>query len=239
MAGNRYKIQTDTGFADRIRTMFSFVQRSRSNQNTLVVCWIPNDHCPGRYLDLFEPVPGIEFNENRNRPHYKGCHWLPQYNPMDNYYYHEMIPRPHVQAEIDKVLARLTPSFIAVHARRTDKMPVGKVTRDEEFFQFIDTNLQDGEQVYLATDNRATQNRFLVQYGERLVMAEMITPAKQLRQTSLLHTVVDLFVCAQSRAFLGTNLSGLSGTMGIMQREQMRLKALAAAAAEPAAPESE
>lgn len=234
MAGKRYKIETVTGFADRVRTMFSFVQRSRANGNTLVVCWIPNDHCPGRYLDLFEPIPGIEFNENPHRPHYKGCHWLPVHNPYENYYYGEMIPLPAVQERINEVLSRLPESFVAVHARRTDKCPVGRVTTDEEFFKFIDEQIQEGEKVFLATDNRDTQDKFYRHYGDRLVLAELIRPSSHLRQTSLLHTVVDMFVCAQSREFIGTNLSGLSSTMGLMQREQLRLKALAKAEAETA-----
>ena len=235
MAGQRFKVQTSTGFADRIRVLFSFLQRSRANNNILVVCWVPNADCPGRYLDHLEPIPGVEFTDDTKKPHYKGYDFLPPYDPFNNYYFHDMIPRPRTQARIDEVMSRLTPSYLAIHARRTDKIPAtGRdgVTRDEEFFEWLDTELRPDEKLFLATDNLDTQRKFMEHYGDRVVVTEVIEPSRHLRQTSLESVIVDWFVCVNARQFEGTRYSGLSGLLGVAHRHRLKEKAAAEAAAE-------
>lgn len=234
MAGKRFKVETTTGFADRIRVLFSYLQRTRANGNTLVVCWMPNRDCPGRYLDHLEPIPNVEFTDDPKKPHYRGYDFLKPYDPFNNYYFHDMIPRPRTQVRIDEVMSRLTPSYLAVHARRTDKIPAtGRdgVTRDEEFFEWLDSELRPDEKLFLATDNLETQIKFTKHYGDRVVFTEDIEPSGHLRQTSLESTVVDWFVCVNARQFEGTRYSGLSGLLGVAHRHRLQEKEKAAAEA--------
>jgi hypothetical protein len=57
--------------------------------------------------------------------------------------------------------------------------------------------------VYIATDNYETQQKFINFYGDRLIYKK-IEASDNLRQTSLQDAVVDMYVCAGAKYFLGS-----------------------------------
>ena len=70
--------------------------------------------------------------------------------------------------------------------------------------------------VYIATDNYETQQTFINFYGDRLIYKK-IEPSTNLRQTSLQDAVVDMYVCAGAKYFLGSVKSSFSDTITYLQ----------------------
>ena len=71
---------------------------------------------------------------------------------------------------------------------------------DEEYMEFIDqypTELN----IYIATDCRKTQQKFIDKYGDRLIYKK-IEDNENIRQTSLQDAVKDMYVCAGATYFM-------------------------------------
>lgn len=219
-----FKVYTESGLCDRLRVIFSYQNPLRQSGQELVVCWQTNEACPGQFLDLFEPIPGITFTTDATGANYVGSRGVVANDPRMRYLLHDLRPLPYLQDRIAEVQSRLPDRYAAVHVRRTDKLATDtarELTRDEEFFAFLDGHAGP---VFLACDNAATQHQFQQRYGDRLVTAAPIVPTTALRQTDLAHAVVDLFVCAHAYHYLGTNLSGYSILVEIMQQEFRKKK---------------
>jgi hypothetical protein len=57
--------------------------------------------------------------------------------------------------------------------------------------------------IYIATDNKDTQDIFINKYNDRLIIKKII-PSKNLRQTSVQDAVVDIYICAGAKYFMGS-----------------------------------
>ena len=131
-----------------------------------------------------------------------------------------MKPLPHIQTNIDdfkKLLQKSNPNYIACHIRRTDMIKLYKEKNistylsDQDYMHFINqypVNLK----VYIATDNYETQQTFINFYGDRLIYKK-IEPSTNLRQTSLQDAVIDMYVCAGAKYFLGSVKSNFTYTI--------------------------
>ena len=74
------------------------------------------------------------------------------------------------------------------------------------FFKFIDSQPKN-IYIYLATDNRKTQDKFIKKYGNRIKINKMIIQNDKVRQTNLEDAIIDLFVCSRAKKFKGSGWS--------------------------------
>ena len=94
---------------------------------------------------------------------------------------------------------------------------------DDEYEQFADR--YPLHQVFLATDNAATQRRFVQRYGERLRVTTSIGDCRNdstesrlvERHTPLRLAVVDMFVCVEAEVFKGSPWSSFSDAIAHMR----------------------
>jgi hypothetical protein len=57
--------------------------------------------------------------------------------------------------------------------------------------------------IYIATDNKETQDIFIKKYNNRIIIKK-IKPSEKLRQTSVQDAVVDIYMCAGATYFMGS-----------------------------------
>lgn len=224
------KVRCDNGLCDRLRFMFSYLLKARQLDQELTVCWIPNVKCNGNFLDLFQPVQNVTFTTDTT-----DCDifdWRPcaEFDPQKVFLYNDLHMRDELENRTTEMVSRLG-RYIAIHARRTDKITyngLDSVTPDSEFFRFIDQYSEVN--IFLATDNSNTQKVFKQKYGDKLFYLSEIVPSNsteiEFRETSLDLAVIDLFVCTKAWQFLGTNISGFSRVIEQFRKVKRRKEIL-------------
>lgn len=216
------------GLCVRIYLIISYLNYARDNNKKLLCLWRKNDQCPGNFSEVFQPIHGVDFLENDFRG-IKGRYpeGKRSFNLIEGYWpskyfkdYSLFKPAEKIQNKIDSIVDQLG-DFISLHIRRTD-MP--GLASDEDFFKFIDS-LPDLK-IYLACDQKSTQEIFLKKYGSRILINKYLkkewTPQNTLlRSSSLEDAVIDLFVASKAKFYKGSNKSengiGLSSFSGAIQ----------------------
>lgn len=239
-------VRSSGGLCSRLRVLFSY--RAAAPGGRLSFVWDVNHKCPGHFLDCFLPVPGVEFTstpelcrevglpvpEGIDTGHpvvsglsdhlaYDGYNEHPQHRGDREFLYADLRPRAELRESVRSRAAAMGP-FLALHVRRTDFDPLarsrGNRMKDAAFFRWIDE--RPDLPIYIATDNRATQEAFAARYPDRLRLPRWIEPDDRLRQTPLADAVVDLFTCAFAEAFLGTPGSSFSDLIRQIRHEKNR-----------------
>jgi hypothetical protein len=202
------------GLNNKLRVLLSYLYRVNKEGKKLRLFWIKDSyHCPENYENLFEPIDNVEIINNYSK--------LYDYNTFDEDnkeyikagYYKLLKPIKSIQDTIDNYKNKLNNNYIAIHIRRTDSIghPSFVYKSDEEYMKFIDS-LDSKLKIYIATDNKDTQDTFISKYNDR-VFAKPIISHKNLRQTSIQDAVVDLYICVNSLHFLGTTGSSFTDTI--------------------------
>jgi hypothetical protein len=200
------------GLANRLRAIFS----RYSPDIGMKVAWTRTwDIAGAHFLEVFEPVPGIEFIEHPGRE-IEGS-WGAAENPDDWHRHYALLrPRLALQQRID-LLRRNLGDYVAIHARRTDHVRLaareGSFTTDEAFLAWVKG--QDAGKVFLATDNWETRARMATSLPGRVMWQGSMTQShatqhESRRYNSLGDAVVDLFTCVGARAFMGSAHSSFS-----------------------------
>ena len=224
------------GLGVRMYLIVSYLAYARDQGKNLIGLWKNNDQCPGDFCNIFKPIDGCQILDNDWKGLFsslpkgsKALHMLEGYYPSQHsHLYSTFNPIESIQIKIDSLYSSLG-EFISIHARRTDHIHVMKnhntYVSDQDFFDFIDS-LDDSLNIFLACDNKDTQNVFLDRYGSRIIFNENITsdfdPQNSLvRATSLEDAVVDMFVCSKALNFKGSNKTsngiGASSFSGAIQ----------------------
>jgi hypothetical protein len=211
------------GLCNRLQAILSH----REARGAIEVMWDRNEYVSGAWpLDVFEQIPGVTFHDNAGTwdvedhgiAHDAHAGWRSAYR--------DLRPVPAVQARIDKLVADLSP-FDAIHVRRTDMMPLARrlgidLTDDDLFLEWVYAR-KPRLPIYLATDNGETQRRYLswlsggVHIGATFEGGERQGEADHHRNGTLADAVVDLFVCARAREFLGSGFGSFSATIEILR----------------------
>lgn len=207
------------GLCNFLRVVFSYYLQAKYQKRKLIVIWEESSACNGYFLNYFKKVKGIKFvknNYNKYIIHYNGCFAHPKLKKYGkNNMYKGLFLKDELQEIINKN-KQILGKYVAVHIRRTDHIQLAKkngVYMDEKVFinfikQFPDMN------VYVATDNRETQQKFLDLFGDKIkVYTEITKKKKKLRQTSMREAIIDIFMCAGANKFLGTKYSSFSDTI--------------------------
>ena len=211
---NSLNIIPQAGLCNRLRVLFSYLKIANDQNKTLNVFWVESAACNGFFLDVFMPIPNVNFvKEKPTYIDYAG--YTPAVKLTKNDYV-SLIPTNDINSLIlDTTIYK---DYNAMHIRRTDHTKYvqqkQKITNDVVFENFVDaSNLP----VYLACDNRDTQQQFLAKYPDKVFINREISRSPNKRQTSLVDAVIDLFMCVKSKKFLGTNYSSYSDLIKLLK----------------------
>lgn len=217
---NTLTILPHGGLCNHLRVIFSYYEYAKSINSELNVIWLKTKACPGYFLDYFEKVPNINIilsNINITKIHYKGSQIHPKFPP--NYKYLKILP--HIKEIITNRIKILKYNYIAVHIRRTDYIQLAqkynKYISDKEFIHFID-KYKNNKNIYIATDNKNTYNKFKKKYVDKIKF-EYPKTNNNLRETSMLDAIIDIYMCIHSDKFMGSSkLSSFSALISDLRK---------------------
>lgn len=219
---NQIVICPCSGLCNRLRVLFRYYQKAKDEKKKLVVIWKTDPSCPGYFPDYFQSLPNVKFYPDNSH------NWTFDYKGYGSYNWNCSYPglrlKPKIQRIVDSLIrTHLGSNYIAVHVRRTDHIRVARrynmFTQDEQFFQFLNKRLDS--KIFLATDNLDTQLQFQKRYSNKVVVYRQIRPRTHKRQTSLKHSIIDLYMCVQANQFMGSGHSSFSKLISQLRKEQM------------------
>ena len=208
-------IQPKYGLCNYLRVIFSYYEYAISINSELNVLWKKTNHCPGYFLDYFEPIPQVYFHELKKnlKIDYTGYQWHPDFSPYKINIYDKLKLKPELEKIISDKLDILNKNYISVHIRRTDHVEHAKknncYTNDEAFINFIDKQ-DSNKNIYISTDNETTYNKFKQKYHNRIKFNYHKTNDDAYRKTSLQDAIIDIYMCVHSVDFMGSGWSSFS-----------------------------
>jgi len=208
------------GLCNKLQVVLSYLYKANLENKKLKIYWIIDDECPDIFSNLFQPIDNVEFvyvNADEDIYDYNTYQKENQEYIFAGYYQY-LKPLPEIQDVIDnyKKLLNSDVGYISCHIRKTDSLSIYDHLQDKVYMDFID-QYDSKLKIYIATDNKDTQDIFKNVYGDRLVIKEII-PSNNLRQTSLQDAVIDIYVCAGSTYFMGTNGSTFTNTIDFIAK---------------------
>lgn len=213
-------IKTIYGLCNRLRCVFSYLLYARSIGKKLKVYWPSDWGCNGFFLDYFQPVDGVEFfrEDFLNGAKYDVCtqYWHEDYDPSLHFLYSPLKLLPSLDHEVKKYIKSLN-KYCSVHIRQTDFIRMAKkhdlpLVTNEDFIEEIHRldSINHYNYIYLATDNRFSQTALEKIFPQKLKYYDRIQRKNSFRHTSLEHAILDIYICANSQTFIGTQGSSFS-----------------------------
>ena len=226
----RVVIKPRAGLCNRFRFLFSFIYKMKKedtfNNTKLIVIWNNDANCNGFIWDILKPMPNcwaLKNNDKKFVINASSCGAVTQYknvNYLENLHFK---PKDHILKNIINIINKLKNKYIAVHIRRTSlsnhlkfKNMSHLETKDEEYINFLNKNKDYN--IYIATDNVNTQNKFLKLFPNRIKYIKKIPDIKSHCQTNLEDALTDIFVCSFSNKFKGAFFSSFSEFIDLMRR---------------------
>jgi len=169
------KIHCVNGLCDRLGMIFSFLKFARNNDKELFVYWPIEEHCNGHFLDIFNPVENINFIYEppfEEAVDWRNWHPHPNFQPQKIFLYDDLHLLKDINDQVKSLRSELNNNYVSIQVRRTDKLThhgIEKMTQYQEFFDFIDNNGYD--KIFLASDNKESQNVFRSRYKDRLIVS--------------------------------------------------------------------
>lgn len=195
------------GLCNCLRVLFSYYKYARSINSELYVVWRVTKECPGHFLKYFEPIPNIHFIDKK-KPHerffYKGCQINKNFKPD----YKKLKLKPYLQKIILNRVNEIDKNYVAVHVRRTDHRVYSN--HDEKFINFLNNSNNKNKNIYIATDNILTYNKYKIIYKNRIKLNFHKIIKNGFRKTSLQDAIIDIYMCVYSNNFLGSRWSSFS-----------------------------
>jgi len=215
-------VRTELGLCNRLRVLLSYLYKANNEGKKLRFIWGVNRDCPGKFSDLFENIENVEISyTNDNNYDYDTYKEENQEYKNEQFKYYKLLkPVQSIQKEIDRVKNLLNNKYVACHIRRTDILnyswAVEKLVTDDKYIDFINSYPNDYK-IYIATDCKDTQKKFIDIYGDRLVYKK-IEDSTSFRQTLLEDAVIDLYVCANANYFMGSYFSSFTDTINELHK---------------------
>ena len=231
------KIALTCGLANRIRTLMGYLWLAERNKQELNAYWEIGNACNGHFLDIFQPIIGVNFVDfdsetkmdfegqttfNRIFDGYlKNNNFTANIDEEQKRMYRKLQPLPRIQEKVNIFCEKNKISTcIGMHIRRTDHEDLAKNAQayspDDDFIEFIQNN-PSRNRVFIATDNKKTQDRFVSLYGDRVIFHTDLTYSTELRKTSLEEALIDILVCIKCRRFKGSGYSSYSDLIHILR----------------------
>jgi len=196
------------GLNNKLQVLLSYLYKANKENKKLKIMWHIYSECPERFDKLFQPIDNVEIiyvkNDIKSIENDYNVYNEENKIYIKKNYYSLLKPLPEIQNDINNVKEKLGNNYIACHIRRTDALThhtYKKYTKqDDEYIDFIN-QYPNEYNIYIATDCRDTQQKFIDLYGDRLIYKK-IENNTNLRQTSLQDAVVDMYVCAGATYFM-------------------------------------
>lgn len=198
-------VRTKYGLNNRLQVLLSYLYKANQENKKLKVVWVKDSACPEIFENIFKPIANVEFvyTDEIKEYDYNTCYSYNN-NYVNDGYYTYLQPINSIQDEINQLKLQLKNNYIACHLRRTDgwnhKSYIKDRHEDEEYMEFID-QYPNELNIYIATDCRKTQQKFIEKYVDRLIYKK-IEDNNDRRQTSLQDAVKDMYVCAGATYFM-------------------------------------
>jgi hypothetical protein len=226
-----------SGLGNRIRGLTSCMVLSRILQIPLYLNWKPDKACDAEFLDLFDVPEGVIYIDDlsafnhppdtfRVNERITNNKFYKQYSdimPMigRNSFLHlcsemsrRLVPTQKIKTRIESY-ARNTKNgeaTIGIHIRRTDHRQ-SRIVPDEPFEQVIETIVAEYPKtnIFLATDNPHTENRFCKKYNLLTYKKDWhrgnlpeFTGNIRIRHSKIEDALVDMMLLAQCNAIFGS-----------------------------------
>ena len=229
------------GFANQLRLALAGCFLVCSGYiNTFNIEWSINNHNNVNFLDFFEPLPFISFNKVSQTVPIEDIYETISFKRMIDIYTKNkhtceealqislkyLIPK----TDTNKLLQTFTNTHninnaLGVHVRRTCKTALlnneshrtGNFLTNEEILRICKVY----KTIFLATDNKETQQWFSERLGSQLLVFQSIVNGNEfyigeyntqnvLRYTTSTHTVLDFLLLKNCKTFLGSSESSFS-----------------------------
>lgn len=215
----------DYGLCNRLRGYVGAWAYAKKMKCTLHVLWTRTPACPYAIEELFEPLPNTRFitaeesaattyahttNDHGHLSHILSKNGIaPSMAPL---LIASLVPVEAIRQKLEYISSDVPLNVaIGLHVRRTDHAQyantVGGATPDEVFWAVAS---RDSSPLFLACDDRTTQEAFQRRYGARVHTVTNITSSPSLRQTNGEHAVLDLYALALCGTFQGSRMSSFS-----------------------------
>jgi len=207
------------GLCNYLRVIFYYLEIAKKQNKKLYVIWRITNECNGFFLDYFEPVDNIIFEkiDNIKFPNKKSLYhnkvnfttwgsddWVLNYSNL------KLLTKYNLK--IYSKLKQLECNYSSIHVRRVESLDYELAknlwksrTSDEIFINFI--NNQNTKYLYIATDNRDTQEYYYNKFKNKIKLIKFIESNNNLRQTNMEDCIIDLYMCVYSKNFRGTDKS--------------------------------
>ncbi len=211
------------GLCNRLENVFAFINETRKRGETITLIWQDNDECKGDFNELFQPIQGLNVVKMPVPSDHKQV-WIPMTPDAYETLGRDLKPTEWVQCKVDWWKGMMKDDYIALHVRHTDF--VGwmdwayhvDIRENTDMYEFVDSFPID-TRIFLASDNPRDQNLFRQRYGERVFFEKIVPDPTKRRKTTLREAVIDMFVCAGAKAFMGTRGSSFSKTILALRKD--------------------
>lgn len=219
-------VTNEMGLANRLRGLVSALAYCSRTKMKLDVSWIPNHECPYLFTDLFEIPANTRFvtkDDIVSHGEYKVtttdmghlCHLLPKQGlsySLAPLLISMLNPLPTIKEDIKKLVKEYDiKNCIGFHIRKTDHIQyansIGQSTPIEEF-KYLSKNTT--ENIYLACDDKQTQEDFQREFGDRIKIYKPIENTEHFRQTDGAHAIVDIYLLSLCKLFKGSFASSFT-----------------------------
>ena len=219
----------DGGFCNKLRTIIGFGYLAKKKNKNLYAVWKKGRECPGYFRELFLSIKNIILLDSSSN--------LPKnvinYGILNDYIYknHGTKYNEHLQyykkLKIKKNILDKINNYIkinniskclGVHIRKTDHIEYLKNNNNKQFpirdYDFYEKEIDkfmknNNNNIYLATDNKTTQDYFIKKYPN-ILFYKLIEQSDNLRQTTLEDALIDISILSRCNKFIGTHLSSLT-----------------------------
>lgn len=225
----RYHLFTppDFGLCNRLRGLVGEAAYAKHVGATLHVKWDPMPACPYRYEEMFEPLQNMVLISDVSDTTQYECKStdvsffrdvLSKYGVKSTRVLNALCiaslrPIASIRAKLRELAAQCA-TALGLHIRRTDLLEYahkyGGPTPMEVYYQAANNN--PDKRIFLACDDPDTLKLFKNKFGNRVFtsMAFDAVPQEQLRKTSGVHAVLDLYGLAFCTVFEGTQYSSFT-----------------------------
>ena len=219
------RLYSHSGLCNRLRLIAEYKHLSDVKNKKIEMFWVKCIQCNALFKDLFRPIPNINFSylkqgrKSVRPPNTAQKLKLFSHDKEIKYKNHLIFkPTDDIMETIEDTKERIGEDYIACHIRRADIITIQKKYNveppsDEYFEDFMKSH--PDRKIYLATDSRQTQDRFIEKFGNRVYYSNIPSgngsTKRPNRTTPVQEAVADLFLCIGSVDFLGTDCSSFSG----------------------------
>lgn len=218
------EVQVKFGLCNRLQTIIGFF--TYNNSEELKIVWKEDNECPGNFEDYFEKIPNVSFLKEKTENCKGDFYEFPykEYALKEEEYLNKfkenhkiIVPNENIRRYIETLKLE---EMIGIHIRRTDFLPhIKKYYYDIipeidniYFFNLIKSIVKKNpkQKIFLATDNRQTQEMFFQLYPKNIIFLKIIDENNNKRKTDLKDAIIDLFCLISCKEFYGTKESSFS-----------------------------